>query len=220
MLRDSGHHYHEYVRIDLSRSGEFALTSTGDVDNVPPYRTLEAWDLPGGAGVGGFNKSLAFLPAVQIDRIFGSSQVNTFLSSNELAIDITSSQMRNNSCDQVNYAGSSISTCERTVFMPGTAPLDLIVKDGMPEGDIMTAYNMQGFVLRFGQGDVGDQWDFDQDEDCQTLGIKNAAVRLCIRNTEVNTLQARKSPLPSASIRFFARSSPWFAPHRHGSMSQ
>jgi hypothetical protein len=131
------------------------LNFTGDVQNIPSHRTIITWDLPGGAGLGEFNRSLAFLSAAQIDRIFGSSQVNTFLTSNELAMDLTDGQSRDLSCDQLDYS-MPVATCERTVFMPGGAPMELVMADGYPDADILIAYDMNGYVLRYGRSDVDD----------------------------------------------------------------
>jgi hypothetical protein len=162
------------------------------VQNVPSHRTILTWNLPGGAGLGEFNGSLAFWSAAQIDRIFGSSQVNTFLTSNELAVDLTDGQSRDLSCDQLDYS-MPVTTCERTVFMPGGAPMELVMADGYPDADVLTAYDMNGYVLRYGQSDVDDSWYFDEETECRTLGVETGAVRLCIKNTEENnTLQARK----------------------------
>jgi hypothetical protein len=162
------------------------------VQNIPSHRIILTWNLPGGAGLGEFNGSLAFLSAAQIDRIFGSSQVNTFLTSNELAMELTDGQSRDLSCDQLDYS-TSAATCERTVFMPGGAPMELVMADGYPDADVLTAYDMNGYVLRYGQSDVDDLWQFDEETECRTLGVETGAVRLCIKNTEANnTLQARK----------------------------
>jgi hypothetical protein len=164
----------------------------GDVQNIPSHRIILTWNLPGGAGLGEFNGSLAFWPAAQIDRIFGSSQVNTFLTNNELAVELTDGQSRGLSCDQLDYS-MPVATCERTVFMPGSAPMELVMADGYPDADVLTAYDMNGYVLRYGQSDVDDSWYFDEETECRTLGVEAGAVRLCIKNTEENnTLQARK----------------------------
>jgi hypothetical protein len=132
------------------------------------------------------------LSAAQIDRIFGSSQVNTFLTSNELAVDLTDGQSRDLSCDQLDYSGP-VATCERTVFMPGGAPMELVMADGHPEADVLISYDMNGYVLRYGRSDIDNSWYFDEETECRTLGVETGAVRLCIKNTDKsNTLQARK----------------------------
>jgi hypothetical protein len=79
-----------------------------------------------------------------------------------------------------------VATCERTVFMPGGAPMELVMADGYPDADILMAYDMNGYVLRYGRSDVDDLWRFDEETDCRTLGAETGAVRLCIRNTEAN----------------------------------
>jgi len=114
------------------------LNFTGDVQNILSHRTIFTWDLPDGAGLGEFNGSLAFPSAAQIDRIFGSSQVNTFPTSNELAMNLTDGQSRDLSCDQSDYS-VPVATCERTVFMPGGAPMELVMADGHPDADVLTA---------------------------------------------------------------------------------
>jgi hypothetical protein len=77
--------------------------------------------------------------------------------------------------------------------MPGGVPMELVMADGYPDADILTAYDMNGYVLQYGRSDVDDLWHSDEETECRTLGVETGAVRLRIKNTEANnTLQARK----------------------------
>ncbi|KAK6439564.1 hypothetical protein LTR95_004233 [Oleoguttula sp. CCFEE 5521] len=165
------------------------LTLTGDVHNVADYLPIRTWTVAAGAGMDGFNASLAFLSAMQVDRVYGTTQVNNFLSSNELAIDVTPEQQKTLSCEQLDYETTG-AKCARTVFMPVAAPLELITAVYHSEASILTAYEMQGYVLTFGPGEGEQAWRFDQKQDCETLGRAEGAVRLCIRNTAANSVQA------------------------------
>ncbi|OQO12705.1 hypothetical protein B0A48_02168 [Cryoendolithus antarcticus] len=166
------------------------LTLTGDVHNVADHLPVRTWTVAAGAGMDGFNASLAFLSAMQVDRVYGTTQVNNFLSSNELAIDVTPEQQKTLSCEQLDYETTG-AKCARTVFMPGAAPLELITAVDHSEASILTAYEMQGYVLTFGPGEGEQAWRFDQEKDCETLGRAEGAVRLCVRNTAANSVQAQ-----------------------------
>ena len=137
--------------------------------------------------MGLFNESVAPLPALETDRLFSSS-IATFLNNPEMMVDITPDENKSSSCAQGPRPGLA-QTCERTVYMSGSIPPELSIKDGRPEADIAMAYTSKGYVLQYGQSDINGSWRFDA-TNCRRLGMTSGAVNLCIRNAASNEIQA------------------------------
>lgn len=167
-----------------------ALISIGDVTTRQVNYDFPTFNAPYGTGMSSFNGSLAPFLAIQVDRVFHST-MTAFLKSGEIAVDITSPDLKAMSCAQGPTLGRT-PTCQRTVFMPGTVPGEFMLQNELPDADISMAYGLQGYVLDFGKGDENKTWQFEERE-CEVIGLAFGAVSLCIHNTDSNEneIQAR-----------------------------
>ncbi|KAK5111739.1 hypothetical protein LTR85_011784 [Meristemomyces frigidus] len=131
-----------------------------DVSTKPAFVHRRTWNLTNAEGISEFNSSHGPLIAIQADRIFSNS-ITTFLSNNEITVDITPDKLKVISCHQMARTGET-PTCEREVFMPGAIPIGLVTQDGYPEADIAMTFALKGYVLRYGPGDGPKSWEFDE----------------------------------------------------------
>lgn len=155
----------------------------------PAVDYVSTWELPNAEGISEFNTTGSYLAALQADRIFSNSMTN-FLSSNEIAIDVTPDKLRSMSCQELATDGRE-RTCERTVFMPGSIPIGVVTRGGHPDADIAVTFAVKGYVLLYEPGDTSTTWEFDEAE-CRTWGMDWGAARFCLSNSHSNTLKARK----------------------------
>jgi hypothetical protein len=169
----------------------------GDVSTQRSNYVLAKFDAPYGTGMSLFDGSLAPLAALEVDRMFGHT-MTAFLKSGEIAVDITDPELRPMSCAQGPSLGRT-PTCQRKVFMPGPVPGEFVLRNGVPDADISMAYDLQGCILDFGKGDEKATWQFSESE-CEVIGMSFGAVRLCIHNTEVNAIQARKFDILTTTL--------------------
>ncbi|KAK4913681.1 hypothetical protein LTR49_018015 [Elasticomyces elasticus] len=159
----------------------------GDLNMQQASTNALTWTLRNTEGVSFFNASRAPFVAAEIDRIFSNS-MTTWLSNSEHAVDITPDNDRIMSCAQL-LANGTTPTYERVVYMPGSVPVALVADEREPEADIQIAFDIKGYVLRFGRSDVDGSWSFNA-SDCITLGVAQGAARLCLANNEPNIIQA------------------------------
>lgn len=82
-----------------------------------------------------------------------SSHATARLGPDQLTVMITKLRQGVSLLDQVDYS-TSVATCERTVYMPGSVPMELVMADGYPDADILTAYDMNSYVSRYGRSDL------------------------------------------------------------------
>ncbi|KAK4954429.1 hypothetical protein LTR10_007860 [Elasticomyces elasticus] len=169
------------------------IRGTGDVNTQQASTNALTWTLINTEGVSFFNASRAPLVAVEIDRVFSNS-MTTWLSNSEHAIDITPDGARKMSCEKLPF-DSTTPTCERVIYMPGSVPVALVTDEREPEADLQIAFDIKGYVLRFGKSDVDGSWSFNA-SDCIILGLAQGAARLCLVNNEPNVIQAKMISCP------------------------
>ncbi|KAK3114926.1 hypothetical protein LTR53_006254 [Teratosphaeriaceae sp. CCFEE 6253] len=167
-----------------------------DVSTRQAFDHLTTYTLSTPEGMSFFNSSRAPIVALEIDRIF-STGIVTFLSDSEHSVDITPNDQRSMSCAQLSVDGQT-PTCERTVFLPGAVPVGLVLDGSTPEADVQTVFDIKGYVLRYGAGDVNGSWTFDPNAECQTLGMAQGAARLCLANPSPNVIRARMISCPTS----------------------
>ncbi|KAK5677752.1 hypothetical protein LTS10_009635 [Elasticomyces elasticus] len=163
-----------------------------DVSTQLAFTNVASWTLDNTEGVSFFNASRAPLVAMEVDRIFSNS-MTTWLSNSEHAVDITPDSSKTMSCAQLSTTGDNL-TCERVVYMPGSVLVALVTDDREPEADVQTAFDVKGYILRFGKSDVNGSWSFNA-SNCITLGPEQGAARLCLANTTPSTNQAKLATL-------------------------
>lgn len=173
----------------------------GNVQTRLSFRTFDTLTLPFGFGLGPLNATIATALSPLTDVLFGAGFTMFLMDSNH-AIDITPVASRRRSCSQgIDVRGGQ--TCERVVFL--VAGLDQVAPQaamatGFPEADTWVIEDTQGYVLNFTEGNRN--WGFDNATECRVyhtaaLATTIGAIRLCVKNTAPNNLQARTSIAPS-----------------------
>jgi hypothetical protein len=121
-----------------------------------------------------------------------------FLEDPTRSIDLTPESEGARGCG-FNEDAQDQSGCNRTIFLPMESVLvmpELLYNSSFPDADIVLASDHRGYLLNFTAGDS--TAEFNATSECRTYssrfwGFQAGAIRLCVRNTSPNELEARKT---------------------------
>jgi hypothetical protein len=142
-----------------------------------------------GWGMSPFNASLAKNVTIITDQLINAVM---FLSDPTRAVDITPGPLAAIPCANGPHNDES-TKCKRSYYLPAGVEHVAAELDDSPlahKSDAFLAVGQQGYHLEYEEGQR--EWAFEQATECLNYGFPFAAIRVCMKNTRSDILQARQ----------------------------